>query len=255
MDIFHALILGIVEGITEFLPISSTGHLLIASELFGIAQNNFVKSFEIIIQLGAILSIIAIYPKRLLAERTTMLRVAAGFLPTAILGLLFYKIIKLYLLDNILVVLAALFFGGIFIIIFEKHWKPTQSKNIDELTLKEAALIGTLQSVAFIPGISRSGATIFSGLCLGLSREAAVEFSFLLAVPTMAAATGLDILKNYKLIFATGNFSLLAVGFIASFTTAFVAIKWLLRYVATHDFIAFGVYRIILALAFFFVFF
>ena len=255
MHLWHAIIEGIVEGITEFLPISSTGHLMLTSEILNIANIEFVKSFEIIIQLGAILAVVVLYPKRLLMDKPTIYRVAAAFLPTAILGLAFYKVIKHYLLGNLVVVLAALFLGGIAIILFEKFWKPTATKNITDLTLKESAAIGLLQCVAFVPGVSRSAMTIFSGMWMGLSRKEAVEFSFFLAVPTMAAATGLDLLKNYQLILLGGNFMLLGVGFVVSFLTALGAIKLLLRYVSTNDFVLFGVYRIVLALLFAKVFF
>ena len=255
MELWHAITLGIVEGITEFLPISSTGHLMLATQLLGIASVEFAKSFEIIIQLGAILAVVVLYPKRLLMDKETILRVAAAFIPTAILGLLFYKIIKTYLLGNLGILLGALFFGGIAIILFERYWKATQERTIGDLSLPEAAVIGALQTVAFIPGVSRSAMTIFGGIGLGLSRKEAVEFSFFLAAPTMAAAAGLDILKNYDLILSGGNFGLLAVGFLVSFVTAAAAIKLLLRYISTNDFVLFGVYRIIIALVFLAVFF
>ena len=255
MELWHAITLGIVEGITEFLPISSTGHLMLATQLLGIASVEFAKSFEIIIQLGAILAVVALYPKRLLMDKETILRVAAAFVPTAILGLLFYKIIKTYLLGNLGILLGALFFGGIAIILFERYWKATRERTIGDLSLPEAAVIGALQTVAFIPGVSRSAMTIFGGIGLGLSRKEAVEFSFFLAAPTMAAAAGLDILKNYDLILSGGNFGLLAVGFLVSFVTAAAAIKLLLRYISTNDFVLFGVYRIIIALVFLAVFF
>ncbi len=255
MELWHAITLGIVEGITEFLPISSTGHLMLATQLLGIASVEFAKSFEIIIQLGAILAVVVLYPKRLLMDKETILRVAAAFVPTAILGLLFYKIIKTYLLGNLGILLGALFFGGIAIILFERYWKATRERTIGDLSLPEAAVIGALQTVAFIPGVSRSAMTIFGGIGLGLSRKEAVEFSFFLAAPTMAAAAGLDILKNYDLILSGGNFGLLAVGFLVSFVTAAAAIKLLLRYISTNDFVLFGVYRIIIALVFLAVFF
>ena len=250
MELWHAAILGIIEGVTEFLPISSTGHLLLGAHLLEIAHVEFVKTFEIAIQLGAILAVITLYPKRLLMDRATITRVITGFIPTAVLGLLFYKIIKTYLLGDVRIVLAALFLGGIFILFFE-HFKKTEgTKTIVDLSLSEAAAIGALQAVAFIPGVSRSVATIFGGLWNGLSRKEAVEFSFFLAVPTMAAATGLDLLKNYELLLAPENIQSLLMGFVVSFLVALCAIKFLVRFVSTHRFKVFGYYRIGIALIF-----
>ena len=255
MELWHAILLGIVEGITEFLPISSTGHLLLVSQIAQIPETDFTKSFEIIIQLGAILAVVALYPRRLLLEKPVLMRVIAGFIPTGILGLLFYKAIKHYLLGNMWVVIGSLFIGGIVIILFERYFKAEGEKRIEDLRYREAALIGLVQCLSFVPGVSRSAATIFGGMWSGLSRSAAVEFSFLLAVPTMAAATGLDLLKNYKLILSSGNALVLAVGFVVSFLVALGSIKFLLRFVSHNNFILFGVYRIIVAIAFFVVFF
>lgn len=257
MDIIHAIIYGVVEGITEFLPISSTGHLMLVTQLLG-NNSSFIKSFEIIIQLGAILAIIALYPKRLLADKQTIIRVSAAFIPTAILGLLFYKIIKTYLLDSVPLVLTTLFVGGIMIILIEKFLlrgtKNTLKKTVNDLPLSHAAYLGVIQCIAFIPGVSRSAATIFGGMFFGLSRKEAVEFSFFLAVPTMAAATGLDLLKNYQ-TFSADNISFLVVGFVTSFIVAMLAVKWLTRFVASNDFTYFGIYRIGIAVLGYFLFF
>lgn len=255
MELWQSVILGIVEGITEFLPISSTGHLMLASQFLGIADVEFAKSFEIIIQLGAVLAVVALYPKRLLMDRPTIERVSVAFLATAIVGYPCYKLVKHTLMGNLGVLLFALFFGGIAIILFEKYWKPKIEKTVTELSYKESAVIGLLQIIAFAPGVSRSAMTIFGGMWMGLSRKEAVEFSFFLAVPTMAAASGLDLLKNFELIISGGNFLALSVGFLVSFITAALAIKFLLKYVSTNDFVLFGVYRIIIALVFMQVFF
>jgi undecaprenyl-diphosphatase len=257
MDTLHAVLYGIVEGITEFLPISSTGHLMLLTELLGGDHSQFIKSFEIIIQLGAILSIIVLYPKRLLTERATQVRILAAFIPTALLGLLFYKLIKTYLLASISLVLCTLVLGGVLIIILERYLKlhpTTQHTKLSELPIGKSVLLGVLQCIAFIPGVSRSATTMFGGMFLGLSRKDAVEFSFFLAVPTMGAATALDILKNYH-SFSADNLDFLAVGFVASFVTALLVVQWLSRFVATHDFIWFGVYRIALAVFGYYVFF
>lgn len=248
MELWHAVVYGVVEGVTEFLPISSTGHLMLVTQLLG-NDSAFIKSFEIMIQLGAILAVVCLYPKRLLAEKATILRIASAFIPTAILGLLFYKIIKTYLLGNVAIVLLALFVGGIIIILFEHFWKTKKQApalRIEDLSLKQSALLGIVQCVAFIPGVSRSAATIFGGMFFGLSRREAVEFSFFLAVPTMAAATGLDLLKNYQ-TFTLDNLSFLSVGFVTAFVVALVAVKWLTHYVSQNDFTIFGIYRILIA--------
>ncbi len=255
MELWHAIVLGIVEGITEFLPVSSTGHLLLVSHIAHIPENDFTKSFEIIIQLGAILAVFVLYPKKLLLEKPVFMRVIAAFIPTGILGLLFYKAIKHYLLGNLLVVVGSLFAGGIIIILFERYYKKSHEKNIEDLTYKEAAVIGLVQCLSFVPGVSRSAATIFGGMWSGLSRTQAVEFSFLLAVPTMAAATGLDLLKNYNMILASGNVLVLLVGFVVSFLVALASIKFLLRFVSKNNFTVFGVYRIIIAVVFFAMFY
>jgi undecaprenyl-diphosphatase len=249
MDILHAIIYGIVEGITEFLPISSTGHLILTSHILGNPQTEFLKSFEIAIQLGAILSVVAIYWRELFVNRRIMKRIIAACIPTAFIGLLFYNIVKNYLMDNVYVVLWALLLGGILIIIFERA-HGEQKRTIDELgfiTYPQAFLIGVFQSIAIIPGVSRAAATIFGGMYAGLSRRAIVQFSFLLAVPTMAAATGLDLVKTAHL-FTPDEFGFLAVGFIVSFAVALGAIKFFLSFVRTHTFELFGIYRIFLAL-------
>ena len=251
MDFLQALILSIVEGLSEFLPISSTGHLVLASELLGISQTEFVKSFEIIIQLGAILAIVALYAKTLLTNKTVWLRILAAFLPTAIVGFTLYRVIKNFLVGNTTITLAALFLGGTALIILElvHTEKDSHAGKIEDLTLKQSFLIGLIQSLSIIPGVSRSAATIIGGLFVGAKRKTAVEFSFLLAVPTMAAATGLDLLKS-GFAFSQNEYSMILVGFAGSFIVAIFAVKFLLKFVQTHTFIPFGIYRIILALLF-----
>jgi len=245
---FDAAILGIVEGITEFLPISSTAHLMFASEALGLAQTVFVKSFEIVIQLGAILAVVVLYWRKFL-EFDTMARVAVAFVPTAVVGLTLYPIIKNVLIGNIAVALVALAVGGLALIAFER-WHGTQVQAEPRaLTYKEAVLVGLAQAVAVIPGVSRSAATIVGGLALGINRQTIVEFSFLLAAPTMAAATALDLYKNAG-EFSHANWGVLLVGFAVSFVVALASIKWLLRFVKTHDFTGFGIYRIVAAAAF-----
>ena len=251
MEIIHAVILGIVEGISEFLPISSTGHLILASKLLGLAQTDFQKSFSIAIQLGAILAVVVLYGQRFLLERKTLINVMAAFVPTAVIGLAFYKPIKHYLLGSSAVVVWSLLLGGIFMIVFER-WHKTKAQvghSVTDIHWKQAVMIGLVQSLSIVPGVSRAAATIFGGLFSGLNRTAAVEFSFLLAVPTMAAATALDVLKSYK-SFSGTDFSVLAVGMITSFLVAMLSIKFLLNFINKHDFTAFGVYRIVIAVLF-----
>jgi len=254
MTILHSIILSIVEGVTEFLPISSTGHLILASKILDIAQSDFVKSFEIIIQLGAILSVVVLYYKKIF-QLETIKKLIVAFIPTAVIGLALYKVVKTYLLGNIAVVIWSLLIGGILLIILELWYKKKVRDIVDiesESKLpsyKQSFLIGLAQSVAVVPGVSRSASTIAGGLLLGMSRKSIVEFSFLLAVPTMAAASGLDIVKNYKL-FTTENLLSLIIGFVGSFIVAIFSIKFLLGFIKKYDFIPFGVYRIVIALIF-----
>jgi undecaprenyl-diphosphatase len=252
MSPVESIILGVVEGITEFLPISSTGHLILASELLGITEDNFQKSFEIIIQLGAIASVVALYWKDLL-NIEVLKKLFVAFLPTAVIGLALYSFIKTFLLGNERVVLLALFFGGIALIVFEFwHKEKAGNMSVREITYKQSLLIGLAQAVAVIPGVSRSAATILGGLALGINRTAIVEFSFLLAVPTMLAATGFDLLKNAS-TFSSDQFGVLALGFAVSFFVALVSIKFLLSFVRSYSFISFGIYRIAVALLLWFI--
>lgn len=252
MNFFHAIILSIVEGITEFLPISSTGHLILASDLLKLQQTEFMKSFEIFIQLGAILGIVVLYWKTLIKNIEIWKRIIIAFIPTGILGIVFYKIVKTFLLGNVMVTLLALLIGGILLIILElvHKEKDNHKEKIEDISLKNAFLIGLFQSVSMIPGVSRSAATIVGGLILGTKRKTAIEFSFLLAIPTMIAATGLDLVKS-NLSFDSGELSLLAIGFIGSFIVAILAVKFFLDFIKKHTFIPFGIYRIILAILFY----
>ncbi len=250
MDPIHALILGLVEGVTEFLPISSTGHLILTSRLLGLGESDFLKSFEIAIQLGAILAVVVMYRKTILRDRAAMARVLVAFVPTGVIGLLLHGVVKRYLLGDARVVLWALFLGGLALTLFERFHKENRgTADVAAITWKQALVIGTCQAAAIVPGVSRSAATVIGGLALGLPRKTVVEFSFLLAVPTMAAATGLDLLKSAS-AFAAGDALALAIGFAAAFATAILAVRFLLKHVVTRDFSPFGVYRMALAAAF-----
>jgi undecaprenyl-diphosphatase len=250
MDFFQAIILGIVEGVTEFLPISSTAHLILTSRLLAIAQTEFLKSFEIIIQLGAILAVVFLYWKALL-DLEVIKRLVVAFIPTGIIGLVFYDLIKQYLLESQYILLWSLLFGG-FVLIFFEWWhteKKDAAQDIAGISYGKCIIIGLFQSIAIIPGVSRSAATILGGLLINLKRKTIVEFSFLLAVPTMVSATGYDLVKNIEQ-FSASEFGVLAVGFITSFVMAILGIKFLLAYVQKRTFFAFGIYRIVIALAF-----
>ena len=251
MTVLQAVILGIVEGVTEFLPVSSTGHLILTSKLLGVADSNFLKSFEIAIQFGAILSVVVLYFKKIFSSKELWKKVLTAFLPTAIIGFLLYKILKDYLLSNALLVVWALAIGGVLLIVFELWYARRPQAAAPELSYKKSFFVGLAQSLAIIPGVSRSGATIIGGLLMGINRQAIVEFSFLLAVPTMAAATGYDLYKSAD-SFTFGEFHILAIGFVISFVVAMASIVWLLKFIKTHTFIWFGVYRIVVAMLFYF---
>ncbi len=254
MGIFEAIILGILEGLTEFLPISSTGHLILASHLMGIEQTSVHKSFEVAIQLGSICAVIFVYFKKLFSDFGLMKKLAVAFLPTGILGFLFYKHIKaLFVPETVAFMLIA---GGIVFIILEYFYKPQERHidKIDDINYKQALLIGFAQSFSMVPGTSRSGATIIGGLLSGLNRKTAVEFSFLLAVPTMIIATLYDVFKNFS-SFGGGDITNLVIGFVVAFLVAMLAIKWFLKFVAKFSFVPFGVYRIIVGVLFLYILF
>lgn len=239
--------MGIVEGITEFLPISSTGHLIITANLLKIPQTDFVKSFEIAIQLGAILAVVVLYWKYLF-EKKIVLKILAAFLPTGAIGFLLYKLIKQFLIGNEHIVVYSLLIGGIALIGFELFFnKKIKTEQIEKISYRDCILIGVFQAIAVIPGVSRSAATIVGGLALGVSRRAIVEFSFLLAVPTMLAATGLDIVQNAS-SWSANQISTMALGFAISFIFAIISIKFLLKFIKNNNFIPFGIYRIIIAI-------
>lgn len=251
MDFIDAIILGIVEGLTEFLPVSSTGHLILVSRLLSLPETDFLKTFQISIQLGAILAVVVLYFRKLFLEWEIMKRLAVALVPALGIGFLFYASIR-KLFESEITVVVMLFFGGVAIILFEIFHKNKAGMTEDLATLpyRTAFSIGAFQALSVIPGVSRAAATILGGLWLGLTRTAIVEFSFLLAVPTMVAATTLDLAKHAAL-FSREDFHLLAIGFLVSFAVALAAVKFLLRFVESHTFIAFGVYRIVIAFLFF----
>ena len=248
MDLKDAIILGFVEGLTEFLPVSSTGHLILTAHILGIPHTDFTKSFEISIQLGAILAVLLLYIKRLVSDFEIWKRIIVAFIPTGILGFTFYKFIKAYLIGNDLVVVVSLIMGGIFLL-FVDRWceRFCYIQQIQDMPLRKAFFIGMFQSLAMVPGVSRSGATIVGGMLMGLNRKQSAEFSFLLAIPTMLTATAYDLYKSHSQ-FSVQEFHLLGVGFFTSFLTAMITVKLLLRFISTHSFMPFGIYRILLGL-------
>lgn len=248
----HALILGVVEGLTEFLPVSSTGHMILTMRALGIPQTNFTKSFEILIQLGAIAAVAVAYRKKIVSDRKIILPVAAAFVPTAVIGFIAYKAVKTLLLGNEWVTVAALAVGGVAFIAMDRLWAMRQddtSVGSGQIRTGQAVAVGLAQALSVIPGVSRSAASIFGGMAAGLTRQEAVEFSFLLAIPTMLAASALDIAKS-GIAFSLPEWQLIGIGFLTAFVTALVAIRGFLAYVRRHPFTAFGVYRIAIAAVF-----
>ena len=249
MSVFDAIILAIIEGLTEFLPVSSTGHMIIGSSFMGIANDDFTKTFTIAIQLGAILSVMVIYWKRFFQSVNFYLKLLAGFIPAAVFGLLLDDYIDA-LLENVIVVATTLLLGGLILIFVDKWFKKTEESGTSKVSYPTALKIGLFQCIAMIPGVSRSAATIIGGLTQKMNRKAAAEFSFFLAVPTMFAATGYKLLKFYK---DGGGFhgeeiSLLIIGNLVAFVVAIIAIKSFISFLSKHGFKYFGYYRIALGL-------
>ncbi|CAM3982982.1 MULTISPECIES: undecaprenyl-diphosphate phosphatase [Arcobacter] len=246
MTIFDAIILGVIEGITEFLPISSTGHLIVASEFLGLEQTNVNKAFEVIIQFAAILAVVLNYPSKFTFSHINLwTKVLLAFLPIAIIGFIFSSQIKA--MFNIEIVAWMFIIGGIIFLIVEKFYneKETHTTDVEDVTFKQAMWIGIAQIFALIPGTSRAGASIIGAMLVKLNRKASAEFSFLLAFPVMCATTGYDLLKHHNELFVAGNILNLFVGFIVSFIVAFLAIKLFLKFLENFTFVAFGIYRIL----------
>ncbi len=250
--LFKALIMGIVEGLTEFLPISSTGHLILVGDLLDFDDRKG-GVFEIVIQTGAMLAVLWEYRARFLgviaglasepAARRFVLNLLVAFLPAAFMGLLFGDLIKARLFSPIPVAIA-LIVGGFVIFWAERRQHTVRVQSVDDMRWRDALLVGFAQCVALIPGTSRSGATIIGGLLFGLSRRAAAEFSFFLAVPTLMAAGAYDAFRNREL-FSLDDVAPFSVGLVASFISAFLCIRWLIRYIVSHDFTAFAWYRLV----------
>lgn len=244
MTIFEAIIIAIVEGITEFLPVSSTGHMIITQELLGMEINDFVKAFTVNIQFGAILSVIILYWKRFFQSLQFYYKLLVAFIPAAVIGLLLSDFID-SLLENVVVVAVMLVLGGVVLLFVDKWFKnPSKDQNI---TYPTAFKIGLIQCIAMIPGVSRSAATIIGGMSQKLDRKTAAEFSFFLAVPTMFAASGYKLLQNYKTI-TPENIDILLIGNVVAFVVALIAIKSFIAFLTKYGFRVFGYYRIVVGL-------
>lgn len=252
--LMQALLLGLVEGLTEFLPVSSTGHLILASELIGFAGDESV-AFKIAIQLGSILAVLVAYRQRFTHVAVGLLRrdagsiaftrnVALGFLPALLVGAFAYSAVR-RLLESPLVVAVALVLGGVAILLIEWLVTPGRPRPVEAMPARTAAAVGVVQCIAMIPGVSRSGATIMGGLLFGLDRRTAAEYSFFLAVPTMAAATAYTLYREWHLLTPDG-LSMIAVGFVVAFLSALVVVRWLVDFVGRHGFAPFAWYRIVL---------
>ncbi|MGB7403282.1 MAG: undecaprenyl-diphosphate phosphatase [Arcobacter sp.] len=245
MQIIDSVILGIIEGFTEFLPISSTGHLIVASEFLGLKQDSMNKAYEVIIQFAAILAVILNYPDKFSIKKIELWKkLILAFIPIGAIGFLFSHQVKA--MFSIEIVAIMFIIGGIVFLIVEKFYdeKKSHITDVEQVTYKQALYIGIAQIFALIPGTSRAGSTIIGAMLVGLNRKASAEFSFLLAFPVMCATTGYDILKHYK-DFTDANLIILAIGFVVAFLVAFLTIKLFLKFLQNFTFVAFGIYRII----------
>ena len=245
MDIFQAIIIGIIEGFTEFLPISSTGHMIVASKFLGVSQDSLTKAYEVIIQFAAILAVMLIYREKVTFKKIDLWqKLFIAFLPIAVVGFIFKDQIKM--LFTVEVVASMFIIGGVLFLLLEYFYeeKEWHIADVEKVSYKQALWIGIAQIFSLIPGASRAGATIVGGLLVGMDRKTSAEFSFLLAIPVMAAVTGYDLLKHYQ-DFADANWGAFVAGFVTAFIVAYLTIKLFLAFIQRFTFVAFGIYRII----------
>jgi len=248
MDILQAIIIGIIEGFTEFLPISSTGHMIVASEFLGIEQSAVVKAYEVIIQFAAILAVMLLYREKIdLKEIDLWKKIMAAFFPLAIIGFLLKDWVKE--IFTVSTVAWMFIIGGIIFIIVEHFHKDEEkeSKDLEEITWRQALIIGFGQVFSLVPGTSRAGSTIIAGMLSGVNRKASTEFSFLLAIPVMMAVSGYDLLKHYE-DFLGADLTAFMIGFVVAFIVAYITIKLFIVFLQRFTFVAFGIYRIIFGL-------
>ena len=263
MTIFDSIILGIVEGITEFLPVSSTAHLILTAKLLGLSETVSLKAYETIIQLGAILAVLFIYKDKIFWKSNSKqskkkslllwLKLCIAFIPTGLAGLFLYSLIKAFFTPSATVWFMII--TGILFILIEKlhNEKDHHINNLENVTIFKSILIGFFQVISLLPGVSRSGATIIGGMLIGLKRKTAVEFSFLLALPTMFVATAYEIYKGYD-DFVFDSLTTLGIGFVVSFIFSYIAVKWFLKFVENYTFIPFGIYLILSGIGFYILF-
>ena len=245
MDILQAIIIGIIEGFTEFLPISSTGHMIVASKFLGVEQSAVVKAYEVIIQFAAILAVVLLYRDKInFKEINLWSKIIVAFFPLAIIGFILKDWVKE--IFNVQTVAYMFIIGGIIFLIVEYFHKDEEStaKDIEDITWKQAMNIGFAQVLSLVPGTSRAGSTIIGGMLSGVSRKASTEFSFLLAIPVMMAVSGYDLLKHYK-EFLHADITAFAIGFVVAFVVAYITIKMFIIFLQRFTFVAFGIYRII----------
>jgi len=250
VDILQSVIMGIVEGFTEFLPISSTGHMIIVGDWLGVKQDSVVKAYEIIIQFAAILAVVLNYKEKFSPKKITLwMKLAVAFFPLGAVGFLFAKQVKA--MFSIEIVALMFIIGGIIFLVVEKFYKPKEHfiDDVEKVSYKQALWIGVAQVFALIPGTSRAGSTIIGAMLVGLTRKASAEFSFLLAFPVMCATTAYDLVKHRHELFTDANFTVLVVGFVVAFIVAYATIKLFLKFLEKFTFVGFGIYRIVFGLA------
>ncbi len=250
MQIWQSLILGIIEGLTEFLPVSSTFHLIFTSQIFRLENTEFLKLFEVFIQAGAILAVLSIYGKELISDWSLIKKLILSFIPTAIVGFLLHSVIKNFFFETNWLMLGAFVSVGVIFIIYEGRLKNSKNnKTINDLSWSQSILIGLGQAVAVIPGVSRSGAVIITMMVMGQNRAQAAKYSFLLALPTIFSAAALDILKfDASSSITSQEIILLMVGLLSSFTVALIVLKWFIGFIQKNTLTNFGIYRIILGM-------
>jgi undecaprenyl-diphosphatase len=252
MDLLKTIVLGMVEGVTEFLPISSTAHLIITSKLLNISQTDFQKLFEVFIQSGAILSVVFLYFNQLKGNFKILKNLFFSFLPTALVGFFLYKVIKNVFFESLSFIGVSLILVGIFFIIIEilvNKKKIVLKKKIEEINIFDALIIGLAQSLAVIPGVSRAGVVILSMLILGYQRDQSAKYSFLLSIPTIFMASFYDLYKSKDILLTNLNrFGILLIGFFVSFIFALISVKWLIGFLKKNSLVIFGVYRLIIGI-------
>ncbi|GIW64062.1 MAG: undecaprenyl-diphosphatase [Patescibacteria group bacterium] len=251
MSFWHLFVFAFVEGLTEFLPVSSTAHLILTAKVLNISQTDFVKLFEVVIQFGAIMAVLVLYAKLVLKNKKLILYLSVSLLPTVLVGFLLYSVIKTVFFESLGLIALTLFLGGLGFLAVEQlvsAEKIKLTKSLSRLTVKTALLIGLFQALAVVPGVSRAGAVILGMLILGYNRKSSVEYSFLLSVPTIALASSYDLYKTLSLITVeSGQVLQLLLGVLLSFISAYLVIKLFLSFVQKHSLRLFGVYRIIIA--------